>query len=155
MTADNMPDTSNPPTGAALDRFAVSVTAPDHFAWLRTRMSLERTLMAWVRTSVSLIGFGFTIVQFLHRMQELPGGEKVPFPQSPLFFGFALICCGIAALIISIWQYRKTLDYLWGGNFATIAGMTKEGLHTPIMAVAVGLILIGIFALGAVLFQFA
>jgi uncharacterized membrane protein YidH (DUF202 family) len=27
-------------------------------------MALERTMMSWVRTAVSLIGFGFTIVQF-------------------------------------------------------------------------------------------
>ena len=35
-----------------------------HFAWLRTRASVERTLMSWIRTAVSLIGFGFAIVQF-------------------------------------------------------------------------------------------
>ena len=33
----------------------------DTLAWLRTRMALDRTLMAWNRTSLSLIGFGFTI----------------------------------------------------------------------------------------------
>ena len=35
-----------------------------HFSWLRTRLSIERTLMSWVRTSTALIGFGFTIFQF-------------------------------------------------------------------------------------------
>jgi uncharacterized membrane protein YidH (DUF202 family) len=35
------------------------------FAWLRTRMALQTTLAAWVRTATSLIGFGFAIVQFL------------------------------------------------------------------------------------------
>lgn len=29
----------------------------------RTRLAYERTLMAWVRTSTSLIAFGFTIYQ--------------------------------------------------------------------------------------------
>ena len=29
-----------------------------HLAWLRTYMSLERTLDAWVRTAAALIGFG-------------------------------------------------------------------------------------------------
>lgn len=32
-----------------------------HFSWLRTRLSVERTLMSWVRTAIALIGFGFTI----------------------------------------------------------------------------------------------
>jgi len=48
-------------------RFTVRTTSDSHFGWLRTRLALERTLMAWVRTGVSLIGFGFTIVQFLER----------------------------------------------------------------------------------------
>jgi putative membrane protein len=38
------------------DRFVVDRDARSHFAWLRTRLSLERTLMAWVRTAVSLFG---------------------------------------------------------------------------------------------------
>jgi putative membrane protein len=40
------------------DRFQVKATAESHFSWLRTRLSVERTLMSWVRTSVALIGFG-------------------------------------------------------------------------------------------------
>ena len=50
------------PEGA--DRFEVRVTADSHFAWIRTRFSLERTLMAWMRTATALIGFGFAIVQY-------------------------------------------------------------------------------------------
>jgi Predicted membrane protein len=46
---------------------------PTHFAWLRTRMSMERTLMSWVRTATALIGFGFTIFQFLQRFNQTPG----------------------------------------------------------------------------------
>ena len=33
-------------------RFEVRGTAADHFAWLRTRFALERTVMSWVRTAV-------------------------------------------------------------------------------------------------------
>jgi putative membrane protein len=45
-------------------RFEVRVTADSHFAWVRTRLSLERTMMSWLRTAVALIGFGFAIVQY-------------------------------------------------------------------------------------------
>jgi putative membrane protein len=30
-------------------------------------------MMSWVRTAVSLIGFGFAIVEFFERMQQMPG----------------------------------------------------------------------------------
>ena len=61
-------------------RFEVKATASDHFSWLRTRLSVERTMMSWVRTAIALIGFGFTIVQFFERMQEMPGVAPAIFP---------------------------------------------------------------------------
>jgi len=136
------------------DRFEVRVTAEGHFAWLRTRMSVERTLMSWVRTAVSLIGFGFTIVQFFNRLHEMPGNNQARFPQAPYYVGLSLIGCGVLATVVAIWEYRWTLRYLWGGSFAEIAGMTKEGLQSPVLAVTILLFLIGVFAFVAVFLHF-
>jgi inner membrane protein YidH len=107
-------------------RFEVRVTADSHFGWLRTRLSVERTMMAWVRIAVSLIGFGFGIEQFFERLQQAPGTQPAMLPEAPKYLGVALICCGIMALVISIWQYRWTARYLSSGPFAAVAGL-KEG----------------------------
>jgi len=136
------------------ERFEVKPTASDHFSWLRTRLSVERTMMSWVRTAIALIGFGFTIVQFFDRMQQMPGTAPAIFPEAPRYLGLSLIFCGVAALAISIWEYQWGLGYLWSGNFAAIAGVTKEGRQTPLLAVAVALALIGVFAFSAVVFRF-
>jgi putative membrane protein len=133
-------------------RFEVKATASDHFSWLRTRLSVERTMMSWVRTATALIGFGFTIVQFFARIQETPGVAPAYFPAAPRCLGLSLIC-GVMALVISIWEYHWGLRYLWGGEFTVIAGATREGKQTPLLAVAVVLALIGIFAFFAVLFR--
>jgi putative membrane protein len=152
---DGLPTTSGSPAARAIaDRFDIRPTASDHFSWLRTRASLERTLMSWIRTAVSLIGFGFTIVQFFERMQDLPGVNPARHPAAPRYLGLALIACGILALAVSIWQYHWTIRYLWSESFAPIAGMTQEGLQTPLYAVAFALVLIGMFAFGAVLLRF-
>ncbi len=135
-------------------RFEVKATASDHFAWLRTRLSVERTMMSWVRTATALIGFGFTIVQFFDRMQQMPGVAPARFPEAPRYLGLSLIFCGVMALVISIWEYQWGLRYLWGGNFAAIAGVTREGKQTPLFAVAVVLALIGVFAFFAVALRF-
>jgi putative membrane protein len=58
------------------------------------------------------------------------------------------------ALFVSIWQYHWTIRYLWSGDFAPVAGMAKEGIQTPIIAVTDLLILIGTFAFAAVLLRF-
>ena len=124
--------------------------------WIRTRLSVERTMMSWQRTAVALIGFGFAIVQYFNRLQEIPAARRVS-PAAPEYLGLALISCGILALVISIWQYRWTVRYLWGGSFAPIAGMradvTKEKMQSPVIAVAILTISIGLFAFFAVLLR--
>jgi putative membrane protein len=144
---------TNPPTVPSPERFDVRVTADSHFGWIRTRLSLERTMMSWLRTAVSLIGFGFAIVQFFERLQRLPGVRPAYIPDAPQYLGLALISCGILALLVSVWQYWWTVRYLWSGSFASIAGITKEGMQSPVVAIAVLLIGIGLFAFVAVLLR--
>lgn len=139
--------------GAETSRFTVKVAAESHFAWLRTRLAVERTILAWVRTAVSLIAFGFTIVQFFERMQQMPGTAPAQFPHAPRYLGLALIFCGIASLAIAMWEYRWTIGYLWSRDYAPIAGMTKDGRNSPVIAVAAVLMLVGIFAFFSILFR--
>src|SRR5438309_12121675 len=134
-------------------RFEVRATADSHFAWVRTRLSVERTMMSWQRTAVALIGFGFAIVQYLNHLQQTPAARPAYLPTAPEYLGLALISCGVLALLISLWQYFWTLRYLWGGSFSPIAGLTKEGMQSPVIAVAILLIGIGIFAFFAVWFR--
>ena len=131
-------------------RFDVKGDVPTHFAWLRTRMSIERTLMSWVRTATALIGFGFTIFQFLHRFNQTPGIKPAVDPWTPWVLGLALIGTGIVALTIAVWEYRLLVRYLWEKDFKPIAGVDEFAHHTPVVAVSVLLILIGVFAFGAV-----
>ena len=131
-------------------RFTVKPTSDSHFSWLRTRLSLERTLMSWVRTSVSLIGFGFTIVQFFERFGNMAGVGQAANPQAPRYLGLAMIAAGILALVISVWQYHKVIRYLGSGGFAELAGLDDAPVYTPLYAVSITLIFIGVFAFFAV-----
>ena len=135
------------------DRFTVKVTSDSHFGWLRTRLSLERTMMSWLRTATALIGFGFAIVQYLNHLQQVLGARPAYLPTAPEYLGLALILCGVGALVVSIWQYEYTVRYLWSGSFEAIAGMTREGKHSPVLAIAIVLICIGVFAFFAVLLR--
>jgi len=140
-------------TPSSAGRFEVRVTADSHFAWVRTRLSLERTMMSWLRTAVALIGFGFAIVQYLEHLEQAPEAHAAYLPHAPRYLGLALISCGIFALVISIWQYWWSIRYLWGEPYTPLAGVTKEGKQTPVIAVAIVLVFIGLFAFFAVLLR--
>jgi putative membrane protein len=135
----------------ASNRFEVRVTAESHFAWLRTRLSVERTMMAYMRTAVSLIGFGFGIFQFVYQLHDTPDIDSVRFPNAAWFLGLALIGSGVLTSVFSVLEYRWTLRYLWGGAYAQIAGVDEKQRNTPLYAVTFVLILVGLFAFFAVL----
>ena len=72
----------------------------------RTRMAHDRTLMAWVRTSVSLISFGFTIYKFFEYLRESPVVQDEAPVQGPRHFALAMILAGLATLLLAAFQYQ-------------------------------------------------
>jgi putative membrane protein len=126
---------------------ALPFNVQTHFAWVRTSLSAERTLMAWNRTSLSLIGFGFTIYQFFDKLQEATAGANAPHPEAPRNLGLAFILVGTVGTLIALWQYWKIIRYLRGAEFepnGMRAGLPAWGLT---FAVAVFSALIGIVTL--------
>jgi len=139
------------------ERFSIEPSASNHFAWSNTRLALERTFMAWLRTAVSLISFGFTIVQFFQRLPQMQGDAAVkPLnPDAPRILGLALIGAGVIALAISSWQYRQGVKYLWRPQFSAIAGIDEKPHGTPVLFVAGVVLLIGLFAFLSVFVRLA
>jgi putative membrane protein len=131
-------------------RFEVRVTSDSHFSWVRTRLSVERTMMSWIRTAISLIGFGFTIFQFFEHLGSMAGVAPALRPQMPRYIGLALIGAGILALAISLWQYHWGVRYLWSEPYRPIAGVRVHEMQTPVMALTVLLMLIGLVAFSAI-----
>ena len=78
----------------------------------RTRLASERTLMAWVRTALSMIGFGFTIYKFLQAIQQ-QSTVPVLYPQAPRNVGLALVGIGTFAVVVACvqhWKYVRKLS---------------------------------------------
>jgi putative membrane protein len=85
-----------------------SATTPD-LGQLRTIMAADRTLMAWTRTSLSLLSFSFTIYKVLQGIEQ-PG--KVLHPHAPRNAGLFLAGMGVLSMVLGSIQYRLTIRQL-------------------------------------------
>lgn len=67
-------------------------------------MANERTFLAWVRTGVALIGFGFVIAKFALFLQLLKGvkssGNSVVLGEVMIILGGAVIAYGLASYLL-------------------------------------------------------
>lgn len=81
----------------------------------RDHLANERTFLAWVRTSISLLGFGVLIakLRFLEAGAGLSPGTGARSTHLGLAFAFA----GIFTLLLSAWQYVRTRHMLDRGDY--------------------------------------
>ena len=84
---------------------------------LRLHLASERTLLAWVRTGLSLMGFGFAIARFGLFLRALAGGENVPVHGSDTlgsaWAGTALVALGMLACLSATVRFgmiRRAID---------------------------------------------
>jgi putative membrane protein len=73
----------------------------------RTVLAHERTMLAWVRTSTSLITFGFGIQQFF-RVTRGPDSDLL----GPRTFGLTMIIIGLLALSLAALEHRSAIEAL-------------------------------------------
>ena len=108
-------------------------------------------MSSWILTSITLIGFGFTIVLLFDEFSRFTGVEPPIRPLAPFHFGLALIGAGVVALVIAGWQYRAILAYLRHGQFAAVAEVNQRPVQTLVYAVTIVMIFVGVFAFLAVM----
>lgn len=116
-------------------------------ALVRTALSSEQTLMSWIRTSLSLLTFGFSITQFFYYLEQQKEGIQVS--PGPRRMGFTLVCVGIVVLLAAMVEHVLRLRK-----------MKKEGLPADAASFlpfgsAVALLVIGIAALVSIIMNWS
>ncbi len=109
----------------------------DKLAVQRTVLAADRTMLAGVRTSMSFIGFGFTIFTILKYLQE-NASVKLMRPHTPRNIGLVMLAAGTIPLFFMIVQYSRALKRL---------GKTERVFGNPNFQMAVVIFLLGIVLL--------
>jgi len=73
-------------------------------------MANERTFLAWIRTSIGIMIFGFVVERFAVPSEPiLPGGPDVPAEGSSYLakLGICLVLMGVAASLLATFRFLR------------------------------------------------
>lgn len=116
--------------------------APDRNAKASDHLANERTFLAWVRTSISIIVFGFVVAKFGITLREFLRMRGTAEHESgvSVVIGIGFMTMGIGMAIVSSIRYRRTMQQLEADQFE------PAGASVTILAAAAalfGMILVG------------
>lgn len=88
----------------------------------REHQANERTFLAWLRTSIALIGFGLTISRFGLFLQELQTNFTSQNNLTDSFIssqtiGVSLVIVGIVVIILAVWRYNQVFQQIEQANY--------------------------------------
>ena len=104
----------------------------------RVYFAAERTLLAWVRTSLAVIGLGFVVARFGLFLREIASIEaKIQPPHSAIgapLLGVLLIFLGVAIALMAAWSHFRYLGRLHRGEPLQIRRLSGAVLVSLILA---------------------
>lgn len=124
----------------------ISIDSPDENVRKQFHESIEMTLMGWIRTSLTLIGFGFALGEAFSIVRTGKPKNLVDTPREYLITTVAvgLIVLGVLGLLGAVIQCGWSLMRLKQGSATTY----QRPWHLSVL-VAVLLMIIGLVALVA------
>jgi putative membrane protein len=87
----------------------------------RIYMAAERTFLAWIRTGIAFMGFGFVVARFGLFLREMALGNNATVARHDNDFslpvGIALIVAGVMVNLIAVLRHHRYIKALDQGQF--------------------------------------
>jgi len=109
----------------------------------RVVLAAERTLLAWVRTSLAMMGFGFVVAKFglfLRELTQVEGASIRPSSGLSLWIGGSLVVLGVVVNVVAATSHVQNIRGLLHGKQYRVSAWSFGVLVTLIMAV-IGVVL--------------
>jgi putative membrane protein len=104
----------------------------------------ERTFLAWIRTSVSIISLGFVIAKFRIWLQDIAKAGSVSTPPSKLGesfqIGIGMMALGGLLTVLAAWRYHVVNRQIENGKVTADRGLIV--FVTILVAVLAGVMII-------------
>jgi putative membrane protein len=83
----------------------------------RIYLAVERTFLAWIRTGLALMGFGFVVARFGIFLRELDAQQTAPAPPHPfsVWTGTALVLIGVVVNLMAVFHHTRLVRELSQG----------------------------------------
>src|SRR5687768_10334350 len=78
----------------------------------RVYFAAERTMLAWLRTGLAVMGVGFLVARFGLFLRLARGGPEISVSLFSTFLGVAFVALGSAAIALAAWQHRRFCKHL-------------------------------------------
>jgi putative membrane protein len=105
----------------------------------RDHLANERTFLAWLRTGITIVVFGFAISRVAIAVRQLAQnqGGASRIPELSVWFGMMAIVAGVLLTLVGLVRFRRTRSQLESGEFEP-AGFIIDlvGILTAIFGLA-------------------